>query len=153
MNYSYISPASFLPFPCMPLLKNRNWCVHFCKHGGCKNWAYLVYVHQILWITIKFWAAYYFTWILRALRITLALFAETSTSTLDATPQANLQWEKMLSSPDRWTDIMLTLYPNAQAFKFWIMALRLYPILTTDGKNICHCDHCLIKLKYFMWLF
>ncbi|KAJ6664552.1 hypothetical protein lerEdw1_006125 [Lerista edwardsae] len=40
------------------------------------------------------------------------------TSTLDTHPQANLQWEKMLSSPDTWTDIMLTLYPNAHAFKF-----------------------------------
>ncbi|XP_066467431.1 synaptotagmin-like protein 3 [Tiliqua scincoides] len=46
------------------------------------------------------------------------LGTKTPTSTPDATPQASLQWEKMLSSPDTWTDIMLMLYPNAQAFKF-----------------------------------
>nr|XP_060609640.1 synaptotagmin-like protein 3 [Anolis sagrei ordinatus] len=41
----------------------------------------------------------------------------TPTSTVGATSQACLQWEKMLSSPDTWTDITLTLYPNATAFK------------------------------------
>ncbi|CAI5770344.1 synaptotagmin 3 isoform X1 [Podarcis lilfordi] len=43
---------------------------------------------------------------------------QTSTGTVDATSQACLQWEKMLSSPDTWTDIALSLYPNAPAFKF-----------------------------------
>ncbi|XP_062981750.1 synaptotagmin-like protein 3 isoform X2 [Elgaria multicarinata webbii] len=43
---------------------------------------------------------------------------QTSTGTVDATPQACLQWEKMLNSPNTWTDITLTLYPNASAFKF-----------------------------------
>ncbi|XP_061480249.1 synaptotagmin-like protein 3 isoform X2 [Rhineura floridana] len=43
---------------------------------------------------------------------------ETSTSSVDAASQACLQWEKMLSSPDVWTDIILTLSANAPAFKF-----------------------------------
>ncbi|KAH0622414.1 hypothetical protein JD844_024708 [Phrynosoma platyrhinos] len=40
------------------------------------------------------------------------------TSNVGATSQACLQWEKMLNSPNTWTDITLTLYPNAPVFKF-----------------------------------
>lgn len=45
------------------------------------------------------------------------MFAET-TGIVDASSQACLQWEKMLSSPDTWADMALTLDPHANAYKF-----------------------------------
>ncbi|XP_042301670.1 synaptotagmin-like protein 3 [Sceloporus undulatus] len=39
------------------------------------------------------------------------------TGNVGSTSQASLQWEKMLNSPNTWTDITLMLYPNAPAFK------------------------------------
>ncbi|KAJ7342144.1 hypothetical protein JRQ81_009151 [Phrynocephalus forsythii] len=43
---------------------------------------------------------------------------QTTTGTADASSQACLQWEKMLNSPNTWTDLALTLYPHATAYKF-----------------------------------
>ncbi|XP_054839748.1 synaptotagmin-like protein 3 isoform X2 [Eublepharis macularius] len=40
------------------------------------------------------------------------------TRTSDATSQADLQWQKVLSSPNSWTDITLTLHSNAHVFNF-----------------------------------
>ncbi|XP_060097492.1 synaptotagmin-like protein 3 [Heteronotia binoei] len=40
------------------------------------------------------------------------------TRTSDATSQACLPWQKVLSSPNEWTDIILTLQSSAHAFNF-----------------------------------
>ncbi|XP_072850843.2 synaptotagmin-like protein 3 [Pogona vitticeps] len=43
---------------------------------------------------------------------------QTTTGIMDASSQACLQWEKMLSSPNTWMDFALALYPHATAYKF-----------------------------------